>query len=217
MLIIRSMGSAFPFPLPWYLIPSNLAVWTRLLVTLFSSSFFGHLHELTTYRQSHGVDNPVNPHTSLTQESTLLVASAPELEYPMIIPPNLIPCGPIVLDSPPQSNLDPDFLPWLESAPTVLINLGSHVMYDEERAVEFSRMINLLLSRSHVQVLWKFNKDTADNYSDDFLSTISPYIQSARLRILPWIPANLGTLAKTAKIACLVHHGGASTFHEAIA
>lgn len=217
MLITCSMGSAFPFPLPWYLIPSNLALWARLLVTLFSSSLFGHIHELTTYRQSHGIDNPVNPRTSLTQESTLLVASSPELEYPMIIPPNIIPCGPIVLDSQPHSGLDRAFLSWIESVPTVLINLGNHVTYDKRRAVEFVRMVDLLLSRSNVQVLWKFNKSKGDNYSDDFLASVSPHIQSTRLRILSWIPGNLGTLPKTAKIVCLVHHGGASTFHEAIA
>lgn len=186
-----------------------------LLIIIYTTTV-GHLHELTTYRLAHGIDNPINLHTSLTQESRLLVASVPEIEYPMTVPSNIIPCGPIVSDSTSQSDLDPEFLSWLESSPTVVINLGSHARYDQERAVEIARLIDILLSESEVQVLWKFNKEIGANYSDDFLSVLSSH-DPARLRVLNWIPGNLGSLLNSTNIACFVHHGGASSFHEATA
>lgn len=187
-----------------------------MLSIIIYSTTFGHLRELTTYRQAHGIDNPINLHTSLTQESTLLVASVPEIEYPMIIPSNIIPCGPIVSGPTSQPDLDPGFLAWIESAPTVVINLGSHLRYDKGRAVEIARMIDHLLSQVDVQVLWKFNKEIGANYSDDFLSVLSRH-SPTRLRILNWIPGDLGSLLNSVNIVCLVHHGGASSFHEAIA
>jgi hypothetical protein len=43
-----------------------------------------------------------------------------------VIPGNVTAAGPIVLSSAPVAEQDPELAAWLEKAPTVLINLGSH-------------------------------------------------------------------------------------------
>lgn len=167
------------------------------------------------YRKSHGIDDPVHPLQSLTQGSTILVASAPEIEYPMVIPSSIIPCGPILPEPASLDAVDPGLASWLASARTVVINLGSHVQYDREKATNFARMVVYVLAQTDLQILWKFNRNGID-YSTDFLSFLDTELAGCRLRKVDWIPADISTLAKSGQVACFVHHGGANSFHEAV-
>lgn len=210
-----SAATGFPYPLPWHLIPSNLLVWARLLSLVVPSCYFGRIHELTAYRKAHGIDDPVHPLQSLTQGSTILVASAPEIEYPMVIPSSIVPCGPILPEPGLLDAIDPGLASWLASARTVVINLGSHVQYDKEKAINFVRMVTHVLAQTDLQILWKFNRNGID-YSTDFLSALDTEIAGRRLRIVDWIPGDISALFNSGQIACFVHHGGANSFHEAV-
>ncbi|EDO01043.1 hypothetical protein SS1G_03517 [Sclerotinia sclerotiorum 1980 UF-70] len=138
-----------------------------------------------------------------------------ELDFPFdIIPKNIIQCGPIYLSTAPASEQDPELTEWLKISPTILINLGSSVNYDEPAATEMAKSIKILLENSTIQVLWKFNK--RHEFSDQFLDILSSDLQSQRVKITNWIKVDPAALLETGNIILSVHHGGANCFHEAI-
>lgn len=103
---------------------------------------------------------------------------------------------------------------WLQRAPTVLINLGSSVNYDEKSATEMARAIQELLKNSSIQVLWKFNKRR--EYSDVFLEDLKELMAHQRLRLEKWIKIDPASLLETGNVVLSVHHGGANCYHEAV-
>jgi hypothetical protein len=110
---------------------------------------------------------------------------------------------------------DSELAAWLKNAPTVLINLGSHMSYTEESAKAIIHSLKEVVFPKSVQVLWKF-KNQGD-YSDGFLSVVSEELASDRLRLTKWITAEPTALLETGDIVLCVHHGGANSFHEAVA
>jgi len=99
----------------------------------------------------------------------ILVANLPQIEFPLaILPENIIPCGPILQAWLPLSETDPSLARWITQAPTVYVNLGTHVVVDEEFAVEMARGLRTMLDAVEnilwrderlrgLQVLWKLN------------------------------------------------------------
>jgi UDP:flavonoid glycosyltransferase YjiC (YdhE family) len=139
-----------------------------------------------------------------------------EAEYPLpVIPPNVTACGPILFSSAPAAQQDPELAKWLERAPTVLINLGTLLKYDERGATEMVQAIKIALNRTDAQFLWKFRK--RHDFSDEFLSSISAEIAEGRVKVLEWLDLDPPALLQTGHIAASVHHGGANSFAEAIA
>lgn len=186
---------------------------------MLSSAQFGRLAHLASYRRSNGVNNPINLLRSLAQKPTVLVPSTPDIEYPMVIPENIVPCGPITPE--PGAGVlgdrDPKLGSWLKEAPTVLVNLGTHVEYSQKKVARFGDMVALLLERTDVQVLWKIKREkNSTSSSEDLLSILSTQLASNRLRVVDWIP-DLASVLDTGRIVCAVHHGGASSFHESLA
>ena len=208
------MGSGYRYPVPWYNMASNIILWMRAASSAVYSSLFGSIRALTTYRFASGIDKPVDLLNWTNNDSALLVASSPEIEYPVTVPSHVIPCGPVILK---PDVLDSETAAWLDAAPTVLINLGSISTYDEARATEFAQAIARVMDSSDVQVLWKFRKDKGSEFSNDFLSVVSTHIQSGRLLVLNWIPGTVASILNSGRIACFVHHGGANSHHEAVA
>jgi hypothetical protein len=72
-----------------------------------------------------------------------------------------------------------------------------------------------VLSKTDVQILWKFNK--MGEYPDDGLLSLKPYLESGRMRMPNWLIADPSSLLETGDIVASVHHGGSSCYHEAIA
>jgi hypothetical protein len=72
-----------------------------------------------------------------------------------------------------------------------------------------------LLSKTGVQVLWKFNK--LGDYPDAFMERLIPYLDSGRLKMPNWLVADPSSLLETGDIIVSVHHGGSNCYHEAIA
>ncbi|KAI4847747.1 UDP-glucoronosyl and UDP-glucosyl transferase family protein [Aureobasidium sp. EXF-8845] len=122
--------------------------------------------------------------------------------------------APIIRPFEPLSDTDPKLDTWLQQGPTVLINLGSHIVADQHLAAEFAAGTKMLLDRRpDIQVLWKLK--TKDNLGDA-LHVIANEIEQKRVWIEPWLPAQPITILMTGNIVCMVHHGGSNSYHEAI-
>jgi hypothetical protein len=130
------------------------------------------------------------------------------------IPKNVIAAGPIFLSSAPAAEQDAKLATWLEKAPTVLINLGSSVDYDETAASEMAKAVKMLFDKTNAQVIWKFNKRR--EFSDDFLLDLKDEVKNKRLIMENWLTTDPAALLETGNIALSVHHGGANCFHEAV-
>ena len=72
-----------------------------------------------------------------------------------------------------------------------------------------------VLSKTGIQLLWKFNK--MGDYSDDVFLPLEPFLKSDRMRTPSWLVADQSSLLETGDIRVSVHHGGANCYHEAIA
>lgn len=142
--------------------------------------------------------------------------SFPEAELPLeYIPDNIYVAGPLVLDVAPAETQSAELAAWVKKAPTMLINLGSAVRYEEPMAQVMADAIVLLLDKDKdVQVLWKMQKE--GEFGDDFLQSARKYIEGGRLRLESWLEVDPTSLFKTGAVVASVHHGGANCFYEAI-
>ncbi|ESZ95139.1 glycosyltransferase family 1 protein [Sclerotinia borealis F-4128] len=207
-----AMSSGYAYPVPWYLIPSNIYLNLRLAFSIFVAP---DLKEKKSWLKKNGIAKPLDVFTVYHEDHPWLTQSSRELDYPFdIIPENVIQCGPIFLSTAPASEQDPELAKWLKKSPTVLINLGSSVNYDEIAATEMVRAIRILLDNSTVQILWKFNK--RHEFTDEFLDILDEEIKSGRVRMSKWIQVDPAALLETGDVVVSIHHGGANCFHEAI-
>jgi hypothetical protein len=135
-------------------------------------------------------------------------------DYDFFVPPHVTPCGPIIRPFELLAETNPELNVWLQQGPTVLINLGSHIVADQHLAAEFAAGIKMLLDRQpDIQVLWKLKiKDGLG----DALRMITNEVEQKRVWIEPWLPAQPIAILMTGKIVCMVHHGGSNSYHEAI-
>ncbi|KAF7935514.1 hypothetical protein EAE99_002494 [Botrytis elliptica] len=206
------LSSAFPYPVPWHLIPSNIY---RNLRLAYSVLFAPTTSSKRAYLKENGIAKPMDFFTVYHKDYPWISQSSQELEYPLdIIPENVVQCGPIFLSTATAAEQDPELSEWLNNSPTVLINLGSVVDYDHNAATEMAKAIRILLDNATVQVLWKFNK--RHPFTDEFLDIISPDLESGRIRMSKWIKVDPAVLLETGNIIASVHHGGANCFYEAI-
>jgi hypothetical protein len=210
--VAHRISSGYRYPVPWYLIPANIYMNVRFIYSVLNTPI---LTEKKAWLKEHGIAKPLDVFTVYHKDYLWLSQSSPDCDFPLsVIPYNVIPCGPIFLSSAPAAKQDAELAAWLENAPTVLINLGSSVNYDELSAMEMAKAIKTLLRRTAVQVLWKFNKRV--DFPGDFLADLTDEIQSRRLRLESWIKPDPAALLETGNIVLSVHHGGANCYHEAV-
>lgn len=222
--------------MPWYLIPLNIyycfcAVWYSLTDSRFSSiaSFVKRQTGATLVTCDRLVLNPV-------PDLKILVASRPEIDFPLVVPPQLTPCGPIIRRVPPVAEIDPDLDAWLRSGPTVFVNLGTHAVMDEAAAVEMAGALRVLLDRAasppsrsgntaglqgRLQVLWKLKKNAdADDYEfatgSALHDILGKELDADIVRIVEWVAPEPIAVLETGNVVCAVNHGGANSFHEAV-
>lgn len=174
-----------------------------------------------------------------------LVPAIPEMDLPVAeIPKYTVTCGPILRPFDNIADVDPQLDAWLAEGPTVLVNLGSHRVYDEERAVEMAGALKLMLDMAAVaakeqgrpelaklRVLWKMNKtgrkflrvgtnlpaedpESRDRKVHDILGD---EIDADRVRITTWLTTEPTAILQSGHIVCSVHHGGANSAIETIA
>lgn len=200
--------------MPLYLIPVNIYLIFRLILSLvFSKS----LSAKNAYMKKNG-HNPAIPFTAPANDDTVtwLVPSLPEIDLPLaFIPKNAIPCGPIIMEFAPVADIDAELASWLARRPTVLINLGTLYKFDEGAAKRMIGAIEHLLEKiKDVQVLWKLS---AEREEDAWVGETRKLARDdGRLRIEKWISAEIAAVLASDTVVLAVHHGGASSYHEAI-
>lgn len=170
--------------------------------------------------RARGVKDPMNFFDQYRSDVPWISAQLKEASIPFsVIPPNITECGPIVLSIAPAEEQDPELAAWLARAPTVLVNLGSSVFYDEDMARIMATSFLPVLEQTNIQFLWKIRNMANGGeveVSAEALAPIQEYIQSGRVRIEKWLKADPSALLDTGNIVASVHHGGANCFYEAI-
>jgi hypothetical protein len=156
----------------------------------------------------------------------IVLGTLPELDFPGVIPSHIFPCGPIIRSARALSEVDPELEAWLSKRPTLYINLGSICQLEEERALELARALVVVLEQAQLaashspglQVLWKLSK--FGQYSTDAGSkmheVLGRWVDSGSVRIVDWLQPEPFAVLKSGHIACIVHHGGANSFNEAV-
>lgn len=87
----------------------------------------------------------------------VMISNRPEIELPLDMNPQLhglrvISCGPILLDSLPINEKDPEMQVWLARGVTVLVCHRTLVSYSEDAAKEMALALRTMLSR--VFIAW---------------------------------------------------------------
>jgi hypothetical protein len=65
-----------------------------------------------------------------------------------------------------------------------------------------------------VHVLWKMK--TKGDISGNHLPLLKPYIDAGTLRVVEWLTIDPASLLESGAVTIAVHHGGSSSYHEAV-
>lgn len=233
------IGAPFQYPIPWRQVPLNvLLIFFALLVSMLDP----HQSKIQRYVGEH--TNPPAKLTTLNGLSLgppsrgvkILVANRLALEFPLkVLPPHVIPVGPIIRPVPKLEEVDPEMCSWLRRGPTVYVNLGTHVAMSEGSALEMAwalrSAINAWRERERtdkdlgtLQVLWKLslelgcdgNLPKEQHVQQSIRSVLGQEIEDGHVRIVKWIEAEPIAVLAEKTIVCAVHHGGANSFLETI-
>ncbi|KAH6665803.1 putative UDP-glucoronosyl and UDP-glucosyl transferase [Halenospora varia] len=213
-----AMASGFPYPLPWYYVPANIYLIFRFLK---ARRVNPRLVALAKYREEHGIAGKIPCMFEGFGDAPILLPSTPEIDYDFKVPQHATPCGPILRPFEPISKTHPDMERWLKQRPTVLVNLGSHILFDPAFAGQFAAGLRVILDRRpDIQILWKL-KTQGQTKEQLFgpggaLEIIVEEIKDGRVRIEDWLPAQPIAILESGHVCCMVHHGGANSYHEAI-
>lgn len=185
------MGSGHPFPLPWNLVPSNIYQGIRFIIGVLHSP---ELKAKQNYLKQHGLKHPIDFFHIHQPDAPWITQTMPGASIPVeVVPQNVSSVGPIVISVAPLAEQDPELNAWLEQRPTIFINLGSSVTYNEQRGLAMAGAIKRVLDQAgHVQVLWKMRK--ARGSSDDFVLPLQEHIalplqEHGRLKTSGWTNA----------------------------
>ncbi|KAH9909670.1 UDP-Glycosyltransferase/glycogen phosphorylase [Xylariomycetidae sp. FL2044] len=205
-------GTGFSFPVPWRDIPENIYVAFRIA---YAGLMRPYTRGVKKYLQERHIDSGFLidaksgiPFISQTVEGGSIPLS--------VIPNGVIQAGVLMLESAPAAEQDAELVEWLEGRDTVVVNLGSLFMYHLKHAVTMAEAVREVLnSRGDVQVLWKMAP--VKDFGDDYLLPLKVFIDSGRLRVVQWISIDTFPLLTTGRVVLSVHHGGSSSFNEAVA
>ncbi|KAK0715076.1 glycosyltransferase family 1 protein [Lasiosphaeris hirsuta] len=140
------------------------------------------------------------------------VANLPELEFPLsTIPANIIACGPMLRPATPIKEADAGLAAWLARGPTLYINLGTHMFFDERFAVEMATAIRLLLD--HLMPKGRYPVHQPGCAVHDILGK---EMEKERVLIVEWIEAEPTAVLEAGTVVCTVHHGGSNSFLESV-
>lgn len=173
----------------------------------------------------------------------ILVAFSEDLDYPFDVLPSHIskssrwlsfwwdpsltdvtaPCGPVVRHAQKLALADPALEKWLAQGPTVYANLGTQFKVSPAEALEFALALRDLLDApggQDLQVLWKLKRTTEgtswDGEWEAVRDALRPEVEADRVRIVAWVEADPCAVLQSGHVVCSVHHGGASSHHEAL-
>jgi UDP:flavonoid glycosyltransferase YjiC (YdhE family) len=196
-----------------------------VLYTIFAFKADRHIKEVQDYmttRAAVTLRTPIDLLLNRPKDLKIFVGTLPELDFPVVIPPHVIPCGPIYIPARPIEADDEELAKWLLQRPTVYINLGSICRVSESRACELARAIRIVLSAlrsSPLQVLWKLKKEGTYETSEPgcrIFGILADEFKMDLVRIYEWLTPQPLAILQTGKISCSIHHGGANSYYEAV-
>ena len=86
--------------------------------------------------------------------------------------------------------------------------------------MEFAGGLKTLLdARPDIQVLWKLQPDRekeAVDWIPEALECILDEVTEGRVRLEEWLPVEPHCILQSGHVCCMVHHGGANSFNEAV-
>jgi hypothetical protein len=211
---ITSMGSGFPFPIPWSLIPQNIFLNFRMIRALVSMPDVSAKRD---FLRANGIPDPINFFGLHRPDVPWITQTTHAATVPVdVIPQNVSCAGPIVLSSAPAEEQDPELVEWIKQKPTVLINLGSAFAYSRTYTrVMVAGIQKVLESDPDIQILWKYK--LAPNVVDfDWEALVNPLEATQRVKVTQWLSVDPSSLMETGHIAAFVTHGGAGGFHDSI-
>ncbi len=177
------------------------------------------LKDLAQRRKDHGLKGEMPALDSYHKDCHYIIPSTPEIDLPYFVPSNFTHCGPLSLPVVPVSETDQDLATWLDRAPTVLVNLGSH--FESDWVPGFARglatALRILLDRRpDIQVLWKLKKSRSANGHQDVSEILGEVTKNGRVRVESWLKPDTPAILQSKNLVCWVHHGGSNSYHEAI-
>lgn len=223
-----SSFSGFPYPVPWHCIPLNIMFLVYMIVTYARDARRRDVATHLLARTGATLRTPIDLLKNLPPGLKVLVSTLPELDFEAVIPAHVMPCGPIIRNAPPVSDVDPALHSWLSNGPTIYINLGSICRLDESRAEEFALGLSKALKTAlcqagkaerRLQVLWKLKRlgqYDATEPGSRIYAVLGEEIDADRIRIVDWVVPEPISILESGHIACAVHHGGANSFNEAV-
>ncbi|KAH8734142.1 hypothetical protein BGZ61DRAFT_445845 [Ilyonectria robusta] len=208
-----AMGSGYPFPVPWSLIPANIYLNFQTFRCVLSTIGAGGRKAAL---KSMGIQKPLDVLGLYKPDVPWITQTLPGAHFPLDnIPPNVVCAGPINLaDVGNEREEGSDLLDWVKRAPTMMIALGSHYQYTEQRARVMVDAIQQVLGQTDIQVLWKVV--LPDVIDDSFLHSAKAS-SSGRFRTEKWLDVEPPSLLLTDTMVASVHHGGSGCFHDALA
>ena len=178
-----------------------------------------NIKPIQALRDSLGLKNPFGDRRD--PEVTWICPALTEIDFPFaVIPENMLPCGPIVIPFDPLEECDPVLTKWLDNGPTVMINLGSHVVSDEKLAREMASAFRILLDyhdqqgSSNIQVLWKVK--ASGDIQEVVDEILGKEIKEGRVKVVAWLEVEPVSILQHLNVVCTVHHGGANSFYEGV-
>jgi hypothetical protein len=199
--------STIPFPVPIYLILFNIWITLKLLFTLARSP---RLRSHLAFRQQTGLKGGLPIGTAISYGTDILCGSIQETDYPCVLPSNLHCFGPITLDVIPLAQSDPDLEKWLDRGKTIVVCLGTHVVYTADMVDAFLQAFLTVLPKD-VQILWKLR---GKHEWDALIEAKLDIKDQTRFKILDWFVADPISIMFHQNVLCYVHHGGANSFFE---
>ncbi|EHK43614.1 glycosyltransferase family 1 protein [Trichoderma atroviride IMI 206040] len=219
-----ALFSGFPYPVPWHKVLLN-AYYVNFTTKAFKKD--PQRKDVQSYLTAHTVlKTPMDLIRRRPDNVKILVASLPQLDFPLKIPAHVVACGPIIRHPVSVWVSEPDLAEWLAEGRTIYINMGTLVKMTEDQAVELAKALKIVINeldkdvkKGRIQVLWKLRKYGA--YSV-FLpgcrieQVLCQAFQQDRIRVKEWIQADPLAVFRTGSVVCSIHHGGANSYNEAI-
>ncbi|KAH8658004.1 hypothetical protein BX600DRAFT_488766 [Xylariales sp. PMI_506] len=201
-------GSGFPFPLPLRLVAQNIYLTLRILLGLFTAP---GRREKRDFLIANGIENPQSYLGFYRPDTPWITQEVPQATIPLdYVPENVTIASPISINLIPVEEQDIELVAWLKKGPTILVNLGTTTLYNEERTtMMLATIIKTLDAQSEFQVLWKYLPEKEFEDREDLFEPAQPYVQSGRLIITKWLTVDPPSLLDSGLIHTSVHHGGA--------
>ncbi|PWY66035.1 UDP-Glycosyltransferase/glycogen phosphorylase [Aspergillus sclerotioniger CBS 115572] len=214
---VIQLGSGFTYPLKCWAKLRNAYLGIHLESAIKDSENFKDVEEA---RHSRGIEGSIPipyVHPEIAVNNTIISPARLETDFPLTLPDNVVLCGPIVRPYRLIEMEDPEIAHWLSQRPTVLINMGTRFYYDDKKQAEFGKAVcKLLDAKPDMQVLWKLQRDEGVTVSQGLIEMLQVHLDEQRVRVESWFAFEPMSLLMSGHITCVVHHGGANAYHEAV-